>query len=462
MSPTIAAVVFFVGILALFYLDWNPKSRTSIAICIPVAWMLVAGSRMASQWMSLGAPTDNPDQYLEGSPIDRNYLTTLLVLALIVLIRRREQVVRLLQRNTPILLFFSYCALSIAWSDYPDVAFKRWIKAGGNLVMVLVVLTDPGRTSAIGRFLTSAGFVLTPLSILFIKYYPDLGRGYHPWDWTPFYTGVTTNKNELGMICLVVGLASVWSLLRAFKGGRASRKPLLAHLAVLGMLGWLFWKAQSMTSLSCFMLASGVMIAMSSPRLARMPGIIHLLVAAVLSISASALFLNIGSGLVQTLGKDPTLTGRTEIWHLVLSMVTNPMVGTGFESFWLGKRLEKIWSIYWWHPNEAHDGYIELYLNLGWIGITLLVLAIVSGYRNIVVGFRRDPDLGRLKLAYFVAAVAYNFTEAAFRMMSPVFIVFLLATIAVPEVRARTKAKARAPAARQAVHSPAIPSLEEV
>src|SRR2546428_3149771 len=46
----------------------------------------------------------------------------------------------------------------------------------------------------------------------------------------------------------------------------------------------------------------------------------------------------------ETMGRGPTLTGRTQIWHLVLSMTTNPLLGTGFESFWLGPRLQKIWS----------------------------------------------------------------------------------------------------------------------
>jgi hypothetical protein len=57
----------------------------------------------------------------------------------------------------------------------------------------------------------------------------------------------------------------------------------------------------------------------------------------------------------------------------------------------------------------------------------------MTGYRNVIVAFRRDRHLGMLKLAYFVAAVIYSLTEAGFRMMSPIWVFFLLATIAVPE-----------------------------
>jgi len=132
------------------------------------------------------------------------------------------------------------------------------------------------------------------------------------------------------------------------------------------------------------------------------------------------------------MGRNPTLTGRTEIWSQVLPLNTNPLFGAGYESFWLGDRLKQVWSLYWWHPNEAHNGYLEVYLNLGWIGITLLLLLMVKGYRNVVAAFRLDPESGSIRIAYFVVAVAYNFSESAFRMLNPIWIFFLLATTTVP------------------------------
>ncbi len=136
------------------------------------------------------------------------------------------------------------------------------------------------------------------------------------------------------------------------------------------------------------------------------------------------------------MGRESTLTGRTDIWHLVLGMTGNPLVGTGFESFWLGSRLQKMWSIYWWHPNEAHNGYLEVYLTLGWIGIALFAVFLLAGYRNIIAGFSRDPDMARLKLAFFVIVLIYNFTESAIRETNPIWIMLLLAIVAIPEVLA--------------------------
>jgi exopolysaccharide production protein ExoQ len=198
---------------------------------------------------------------------------------------------------------------------------------------------------------------------------------------------------------------------------------------------WLLIKSDSMTSLSCFLLAVGMMAANTFLRAARKPKVVHLMVAVVLLACFSPLFLDLGSGVLEALGRDPTLTGRTEIWEHVLNVPVNPVLGTGFESFWLGKRLETLWAIPGMNQiNEAHNGYLEVYLNLGWIGVLLIGLIMIAGYRNILRLLSRDAEAGRLRLAYFVVAVAYNFTEAAIRTADLVWIAFLLSMIVLPRI----------------------------
>ena len=75
--------------------------------------------------------------------------TLLLVAALVVLARRAERTWSVMRANPVILVFFCYCAISVVWSDYPFVAFKRWTKALGNVAVVLIVLTDSKPTLAL-------------------------------------------------------------------------------------------------------------------------------------------------------------------------------------------------------------------------------------------------------------------------------------------------------------------------
>jgi exopolysaccharide production protein ExoQ len=451
MTSLIASFVFVCGIWALFVLDRDQTITTSKALWLPVVWMLIAASRNVSEWLSVGGPIMSSDSgsagasYLDGNPTDRNVMTLMLLLALIVLARRWEKTLVILRSNAPILLFFAYCALSSVWSEHSDVSIKRWIKALGDLLMVMVVLTETNQVAAVRRFFSRTGFLLLPLSVLFIRYYSDIGRAYSPWDGGLSYTGVTTSKNLLGMICLIFGLAATWRLLVATQTPRRNwnKGSMFAQGVIITLALWLIWTANSMTPFSCFVLSTTVMIWASRPAVARRPVLVHFAVVGVLAVSFSALFLNIGSGLVQNLGRDSSLTGRTEIWNMVTSMTPNRLLGAGYESFWVGQRLQKIWAVYWSHPNQAHNGYIEIYLNLGWIGVGLLVVAILAGYRNIMAAARKRYGTSLLRLGYFVAAIAYNFTESAFKMTHPVWITFLLVTISVPEFRPLRRSKVK-------------------
>ena len=68
-------------------------------------------------------------------------------------------------------------------------------------------------------------------------------------------------KNLLGMICMICGLASVWRVSQVFRGETIhTTAPLIAHGTLLAMVAWLFWQANSMTSVSCFLIATGVII----------------------------------------------------------------------------------------------------------------------------------------------------------------------------------------------------------
>ena len=279
-----------------------------------------------------------------------------------------------------------------------------------------------------------AGFILVPLSILLIRYFPVMGRAYSAWTGEAFNVGVATGKNGLGYVCLIFGLGSVWCIFSALKIGinRQTRGKLLANLMLLALTLWLFNMAHSATSFACFLIGGCLMFAISRRAIWRHPVFIHGMVAAVLFLVVYGLFLNPKAGLTEAVGRDSTLTGRTRIWNDVLRLTVNPVIGAGYESFWLGKRLEEIWLTNWEHPNQAHNGYLEVYLDLGWVGLTLIATMMIAGYRNAVRAVSRAPNLMSLKIAFLVVAILYNCTEHAFRELHPVWIMFLLAVITIP------------------------------
>jgi exopolysaccharide production protein ExoQ len=323
--------------------------------------------------------------------------------------------------------------VSVLWSDFADVSFRRWIKAIGDLVMVLIVVTDAQPLEAFKRLISRLGFLLLPTSVLLIKYFGDLGRGYDPGG-APMNTGVTTNKNTLGVITMVITLGVVWNLLRLLRAKDLENRGrhLLAQATLLTFGIAVLFLAHSATSLACFTLGAGLLFATSLPSMGRRPGRIHALVGTVFIAGGLATLLGGDARVVHALGRQTDFTGRTEIWKAVMFAVSNPLLGTGFESFWLGPRLNVVWSHLseYMHVNEAHNGYLEVYLNLGIIGVGLIALIFVKAYRDAVAVFRQDLPAGSLWLAYIFAAAFYSITEAGFRSLAPMWIFLLLAAAA--------------------------------
>ncbi len=434
MVRLVAAIVFALGIWLLFRLNREKEVSTSKALWIPTFWLFIAASRNIGEWLHYD-PGGQSDRYLEGNPLDRAFLSVILALALIVLISRGRRVGTLLRSNIPILMYFFYCGISILWSDFPDVSFKRWFRALGDVAMILIVLSDLDWLAAIRRLFARVGFVVVPVSILFIRYFPELGRAYSRGGRSS-WTGVGTDKNALGMICLVFGLAAIFRFLQLRKEeSDASKKgPLFAQGSLIAMTLYLLWQANSATAFACFFLAGGLMVLTQLFPVARKPIVLRLLIAVAVIVPLSAMFLGIGSGLVGTLGRDTTFTGRTAIWQAALGMGSNPLLGAGYESFWLGQRLHGVENLIGQGVNQAHNGYIEIYLNLGWVGLVLLAILLITGYRNIFTAVLGGVQAGNLRLAFFIIAVAYNFSEGGFKMMHPVWITFLLSIAVSPEI----------------------------
>lgn len=430
MPSAIASIIFTIIILGLFYLDRHKDSRVSKALWIPAVWLFVCSSRAPSLWFGVRESLDSSDIYVEGSPFDRNVFTLLLLAALAVLLARSGRVGSMLRKNVLILLFFLFCAVSIFWSAFPFVAFKRFTKAVGDLGMVLIIMSESDPLAALKRLLTRLGFLLFPLSILFIKYYPHIGRLLNK-SWWLEATGVATQKNELGLDCMMYGVFFVWMFVSVYREQEdpSRRRCLLAYGTIIAMIIWLLSQCNSTTSITGLMSAGCVMWLASRP--SRKPALVHLLVLVVLGIAVTAVFFDPGGSMVEALGKDPTLTGRKDIWKLLVSWPKNPWVGQGFESFWLGDRLKQIRRALDDFPiNEAHNGYIEVYLNLGWAGICFIALLLVSAYKRIICSIHRDREKGSLFLGFFLCTLFFSLTEAAFRLNCISWIFFLLVTIA--------------------------------
>jgi len=441
MPPILAAAIFILIIAGLLYIERDPDVQVSRALWIPLAWVFINATRPVTMWLGMfgiyHSGGGGADQYMEGSPVDAAFFTLMLFAGLVVLSGRMPLVMPMLRRNGAVLVFFLYCLLSAIWSDFPFVTVKHWFKGIGDVVMVLVVLTDPQPLAALKRLITRISFVTIPLSILFMKYFGDWGRGYSI-SGEPMSTGVTTQKNTLGVICMTFGLFSLWRLIGLYRDRENARrgKQMFAHIAILMMCIWNLYMCNSVTSITTFAMVTMVLLVGSRKMFAGKTWVVHGLIGAMLFVSICALFVGPGSSLLTAVGRNPTLTGRTAIWSGLIRMDNHPILGTGYESFWVGPRLETFWSMderAYDGIQEAHNGYLEVYLNLGWVGVSILGMIILFGYRNVIEAYKRNPYVGILCVCFYMSELTFDFTEAGFRMMFPLWFFFLLSIMIIPE-----------------------------
>jgi uncharacterized membrane protein HdeD (DUF308 family) len=261
MPPSIARLICFVGVAGLFYLDRDKSVRTSPAAWLPFFWIAIAGSRPVSNWFGYTMPT-GLDAQIDGTQPDRIIFQVLVIAGLLVLFFRTKQTSAYLAANWPILMYLFYCLVSVTWSDYPEVSAKRWVKAIGDLTMVLIVVTDNEPVEAIKRLFSRLGYVLLPASVLVIKYYGEFGHSYDP-SGGQVNTGVTTNKNSLGVITLVITLGVLWHIRELFRDKHQPNRGrhLLAQAVLLAFGVALLVMAHSATCQACFILGAVLMLA---------------------------------------------------------------------------------------------------------------------------------------------------------------------------------------------------------
>ena len=426
MPPILALAATFAFVLLLLLFEAQRKEHPSPALWIPVAWMAVTASRFPSQWLN---PYGSSSSFsTEGSPLDAAYFMLLILAGVAVLLKRRVTLGSFIAQNGWLFAFMLFGFIAIAWSDFHFVAFKRWVKALGHPVMALVILSDPDPVKAFRVVMKRLALLLLPLSIALVKYFPDIGRTFDPYYGTPANTGVGLTKNDLGYICMLFGIFFVWDFFvgRKRQDNHQQRDGAIA-LMFLAMTFWLLKGAGSATAYST--LALGLIAMYLGGRRIVYRHLIGMLIVGVLLFLASEYTFDIYSRMLDVLGRDATLTDRTHLWGDVISLQDSPILGVGFESFWLGERAVILGEEWWWHPNQAHNGYIETYLNLGFVGLFLLVGVILSTFRNIKQQFPVDLGVARLRLAYLVAIVAFNYTEAAFKGVHVVLTIFFIIAI---------------------------------
>jgi len=438
MPPRLALVLTLGFITYLFRRDVRERPNITGAVWLPILWVIIVSSRTVSQWLRLfGLPTFVSGSVEEGSSLDAVVLSTMIALGIYILHKRQVRLAEIVRENKWLVFFVLYCLVSAAWSDSPMISIKRWIKMLGHAVMLLVILTEVEPDEALTRLMKRSAYVLFPISILWMKYFPQLGRQYES-DGSLHNAGITSGKNELGVVAIIFGLFFCWHLLRVWqaKGTSGRRNELILDGGLLFLTGYCLGKAHSATSALSLLLSGGIMLALGLRSVDKKRIRAYVIVCIVVILVAQGLF-DIFGHIVELSGHSSTLEGRGHLWEVLLATDRSPILGAGYESYWSGERLQTIWAMpeFWWRPVQAHNGYLEVYLNLGIVGLLILIGLLVATFEKCAHELVYDFEWGRLTMSYFWMMLVHNWTEAGFKGLSLMFFAFFFVALKLPRDR---------------------------
>ena len=431
MIPLLALFVCLAGVVWLLSRDATERPAVSAAAWIVVAWVVVYASRPVTSWFVDPSASGSPESFDEGNPGEALIILALIVAGAIVLVRRRIQLRGVIGENTWLFIVYLFWLQSVLWSDDPIITLKRLFKDLGNVAMVLVVLTDKNAVETIKAVCVRCAYVCIPLSVVLIRYYPNFGRSYIGYNQDQVaFVGVTGNKNTLGMAAMVAVIFLLWDLLERRGTLRNGTEHLTAGARVFVLLtGWYLLRiADSATSLVCAVFGSALLLVLGLPHLRRRPARVELWgVGALLTVWALNSGLDLHKAFIESLGRDTSLTTRTDMWLVLLGFQDHPLLGAGFSTFWSGRRLVQIGQTFGNVVIQAHNGYLDTYLNGGLVGVGLLVVLLCVSYRRVRERLALGSPDARVRLAVLLVAVVHNWTEATFYKLGLLWFVTVFA-----------------------------------
>jgi len=435
MKPPLALLCCLPLIVWFWKRDKKARPEFSSAIWIPLFWLLLLGSRPVSFWIG-SSSGDN----LEGNLFDRTVYLGMILMAMRIASKRGLDWGAFFRDNKGIMVFYLFLLATMLWSPYPFVTLRRWFKDLGSVFIILVILTEYDPMETIKTIFARCAYILFPLSVIFIRYFPALGREYTR-SGEVTYTGVTTQKNALGELVLVLGLLIISELIRPNRPQKAGffKAHHFTLLFVFSIGIYLLLGSNSQTSFICFILGTSILLGYKISFFKNHPQrqLVTFFTLAALFFVVNNVF-QLTDELLRMVGRDPTLTHRTEIWQGVRENPVDPIIGGGYQMFWDMHRSITVGEFQDVKLTSAHNGYLEIYLDGGTLGLCFLAIMLLAVGIRVCREFLTGSEHGRLAFAFYIIMLFYNVSESMYARRSPLWFAFLLFTLKFPPtMRAR-------------------------
>lgn len=304
------------------------------------------------------------DRLLAGETEITATVAQAIILSLLVLLLwvKRRRFIQALRDMVPYMIILSLCAISTVWSDYPFPTLRRSVTLSSCVffgVYCYLTFGLRGTVALVGR----ATVILALMSLVVFVAIPQVGHE-TAFGYESAMRGVYSQKNNMGEAMLLAISCYVYLFIDG------SLSPWRA-VGTVGLLMFCILLSQSATSLvlASIVIAVGAIFYSSRNWRLRLVLVYFFAVVAVLV----AVFLVADSAAVfAVLNRDPSFTGRLPLWDMSMqAIMRRPLLGYGYSGFWNQDSLivQQIWQAIAWEAPSAHNGYLDIILQIGFLGL---------------------------------------------------------------------------------------------
>jgi O-antigen ligase len=339
----------------------------------------------------------------------------------LLLVLRWKKVIYVLSKDRFIWLLLGVALVSFLWSFNPPATINRSIALIGTSLFGLYLASRYTIKEQLNLLMWTFGVILT-LSLVFAVALPKYGLmgGLHAGAWR----GIYVHKNVFGKIMTMSALVFL------FQAKDAKRSSLLLWFG-LGLSVCFLLLARSTTSLVNTVTIFALIPVYQTLRLRY-----HLMIPTVIAIvtfgSGLSLWLTSNAPtLLGAVGKDATLTGRTQMWPYIIDMIVkNPWLGYGYTAFWgdWNSPAAYVWNAAQWTPPNSHNGFLDLWLELGFLGVSVFLIGFCATLFKGLAWLRMTKSSeGLWPLLYLTYMVMTNLGESSLLNRNEIFWVLYVA-----------------------------------
>lgn len=321
--------------------------------------------------LSGGAGQEDLIEY--DSSLIRIFYSLIYLVTLVLLVLRWKTTLYFLKKDFWLYFLIFLSAVSIIWSFEPSTTLKNSFSLINSSLFGLYFASRYSLKQQLHLLAWNFAIIII-LSFVFAIALPKYGIQ-SDLDGSK-WRGVFTHKNGLGARMVT---SSMTFFILGYQTQRRS---------------WLFWAGFSLSILLLRLSASGasllnlliIILAFFAFQIWRWSYQFIVPTLVMMAIISQSLYFWLSSDasiLFGAIGKDATLTGRTELWPLVIDKIwKHPWLGYGYGGFWQGWNGESadIWLAAAWTPNHPHNGYLALCLDLGLLGLGVFFLGFWRSY----------------------------------------------------------------------------------